>query len=321
MAIVGFNESTLATSEVFNGIASMSGSDPKEKAIKLIKTARHLTNEDIEGAYIQVKQYSNSLSRAALKAFDEERTVLVYNSVQALSVTQALPFITFKTPRGYVTYVFVDKYVQQSREGILNIQAPVLHDLLVSAIIANKLKSNYDLLASNQYLQRILMECYTKFVCRILNREFSIAAEKIVNETIQYWFNKFFLTRVFGANDTAENIEIICSKNFKYIDEMKMDEIKRAYNEADPIKISELLDLIKTASPRMKTLSLGTFLSNWINYYYIPSMLAVDNVEYLIFMVLALLSGNNIISIASAEMVKEAKNIKSLKEELLKLIQ
>ena len=102
---------------------------------------------------------------------------------------------------------------------------------------------------------------------------------------------------------------------------MKMDEIKRRYNEADPMKISELLDLIKTASPRMKTLSLGIFLSNWINYYYIPSMLAVDNIEYLIFMILALLSGNNIISIAAAEMVKETKNIKTLKEELLKLIQ
>lgn len=320
MAIVGFNESTLATSEVFNGIAEMSGSDPKEKAIKLIKTARTLTNEDIEGAYIQIKQYPNTLSRAALKAFDEEKIVLKYNNVQALSVTQALPFITFNTPRGYITYVFMDKYIQPTRDGILNVQAPVLHDLLTAALIANRLKTNYDLLASNQFLQRILMEIYTKFVCRILNREYSIAAEKVVNETIQYWTNKFFLTRIFGASDTPENIETISSKNFKYMDEMKLSEIKRKYDEVDPTKISELLELIKTASPRMKTLSLGTFLSSWINYYYIPSMLAVDNIEYLIFMILALLSGNNIISIASAEIVKETKNIKTLKEELLKLI-
>ena len=321
MAIIGFNESSLLTSEVFNGISEMSGSDPKQKAIKLIKTAKHLSNEDIEGAYIQVKQYSNSLSRAAMKAFDDEKTVLIYNNVQSLSVTQALPFITFNTPRGYVTYVFMDKYIQPTRDGILNLQAPVLHDLLVAALIANRLKSNYDILASNQYLQGILMQCYTKFVCRVLNREFSIAAEKVVNETVQYWVNKFFLLRVFGAIDTPENIEIISARNFKYIDEMKMDEIKRRYNEADPMKISELLDLIKTASPRMKTLSLGVFLSNWINYYYIPSMLAVDNIEYLIFMILSLLSGNNIISIAASEMVKETKNIKTLKEELMKLIQ
>ena len=214
----------------------------------------------------------------------------------------------------------MDKHVKVSRDGILTVQVPILHDLLIGALIANSLKSNYDQLASNQFLQRILMEIYTKLVCRVLNREFSIAAEKVVNETIQYWVNRFFLTRIFGANDTPENIEIISSKTFKYIDGMVLAEIKGKYDEADPLKFSELLELVKTASPRMRSLSLGTFLSNWINYYYIPSMLAVDNVEYLIFMILALMSGNNIISIAASEMVKEVKNIKTLKEELLKLI-
>lgn len=320
MAIVGFNESRLSDSEVFNGINKMSKTSTVDKAIKLIGTAKHLTNEDIEGAYIQVKQYPNTLSRAGLTAFDNEETVLVYNNVQSLSVTKALPFITFKRQKGYVTYVFMDNYVKMSRDGILTVDAPVLNDLLISALVANKLKTNYDLLSSNQFLQRILMEIYTKFICRILNREYSIAAEKVVNETVQYWVNRFFLTRIFGAHDTPQNIETISTRNFKYMDEMKLAEIKQKYDEADPIKISDLLELIKTASPRMKSLTLGTFLSNWINYYYIPSMLAVDNIEYLIFMILCLLSGNNIISIASSEMVKETRNIKTLREELLKLI-
>lgn len=319
MAIKGYNESSLTTSEIFNGIGQYTGVDPKLKAVKLIKNAKHLRNEDIEGAYIQIKQYPNSLSRAAVRAFDEEVLVLIYNRVPSLSVTQALPFITFKTPKGYITYIFMDKYIKISRDNILSVQAPILHDLLVSAFIANKLKTNYKLLTSNQYLQRILMEIYTKLVCRILNREYSIAAEKIVNETIQYWINKFFLIRVFGSTDSAENIEAISSKNFKYLNEMELESIKNKYDETDPIKISELLELIKTVSPRMKTLSLGTFLSHWISYYHIPAMLAVDNVEYLIFVVLSLLNGNNIISVASAEIVKETRGIKTIREELLKL--
>ena len=76
MAITGFNESSLATSEVFQGLAKLSGSDPKEKAINLIRTAKKLTNEDIEAAYIQLKQYSNGLSIAALRAFDDETIIL-----------------------------------------------------------------------------------------------------------------------------------------------------------------------------------------------------------------------------------------------------
>ena len=64
---------------------------------------------------------------------------------------------------------------------------------------------------------------------------------------------------------------------------MKFEEIKRLYNEKDPIVISDLMELLKTATPRMKGLKLVRFISEWINYYYIPSMLAIDNMEYLLF--------------------------------------
>lgn len=325
MAIKGFYESSLATSEIFNdekyGINHAGGNNNiTQKAIELIKNAKHLTNEDIEAAYIAVRQITDSLTREAMKAFDEERIVLLYNNVPSLSMSQALPFITFKTKNGYVTYVFADKYITISREGVMNIQAPVLRDLLTGALVANGLKRNYDLLASNQYLQRTLMDVYTKMVTRIINREFSVAADKVVFDTIQYWINRFFLTNILGAHDTPENIETISKKHFKFIDELKYNEIKNQYESINPQKFSNLLEVIKLASPRMRTLNLGTFLSNWINYFYVPSMLAVDNIEYLIFMMITLLSGNNIISIAASDIVKETKNIKSFREELLKLI-
>lgn len=322
MAIKGYMESSLSSSEIFKGINDIAGGEnTTQKAINLIKTAKHLTNEDIEAAYISVKQITDTLTREAVKAFDDGRIVLIYNNVPALSVTQALPFITFKTKGGaYITYVFMDKYISMSRDGIMNLQAPILRDLLTGALIANGLKKNYEALSTNQYLQNIMTEIYTKFFTRILNRQFSIAADKITFDSIQYWINKFFLTRVFGANDSPENIEAISNKHFKYIDEMKYEELKQQYSEANPQTISELLALVKTASPRMKALNLGVFLSDWINYYYVPSMLAVDNIEYLIFMTLTILAGNNIISIAASDIVKEAKNIKSLRGELLKLV-
>ena len=70
----------------------------------------------------------------------------------------------------------------------------------------------------------------------------------------------------------------------------------------------------------MRSAHLGTLLNDWINYYYIPSTLAVDNIEYLIFMCITLLAGNNIINISASDVVKETKNIKSFRGELLKLI-
>lgn len=327
MAIIGYNESSLTTSEIFNGknndgvnYSGKKGETQLQKAINLIKTAKHLTNEDIEAAYIQVRMITDSLTREAIKAFDEGRTVLIYNNVQSLSVTQALPFITLKTPKGYVTYVFVDKYISINRDGVMNMQAPILRDLLIGALISNGLKTNYEVLATSPYLQKTLMELYTKFVTRILNRQSAIAADKIAFDTVQYWINKFFLTRIYGANNTPENIEAMSSAHFKYIDELKLEDIKRQYNEANPNVFSDLLELVKTASPRMKALNISTFLSDWIVYYYVASALAIDNVEYLIFMIMTLLSGNNIISIAASDIVKENRNIKNIRGELLKLI-
>ena len=324
MAITGFTESSLSNSEVWAGINEASGEkdDMIKKAVNLIKTSKHLTNEDIEAAYISVRQITDSLTRAAMKAFDEGTIVLIYNNVKALSMSQAVPFITFKSKSNnkYITYVFMDNYIKIDRNGLMSLQAPILRDLLIGALIANSLKKNYQQLSSNQYMQKVMTEIYTGFVTRIINREFSIAADKVTFDVVKYWINKFFLINIFQAMDTKENIERVASSHFKYIDDIKYEEIKNQYDEKNPIKISELLELIKIASPRLKTINLATFISQWISYYYVPAYLAIDNIEYLIFMCITLLSGNNIISIAAADIVKETKNIKSFRGELLKLV-
>lgn len=315
MALLSFRESTLGNSEIFKGIENTN-----QKAINLIKTAKQLTNEDIEAAYISVKQITDTLTRAALKAFDDGKVILLYNNIPAAAVTQALPFITYNTKKGYTTYVFMDKYITTSREGVMHLQPPILRDVLTGALISNALKSNYNAFSSNQYLMKLFTEIYVKFVTRILNREYSIAVDKVVFDVIQYWIAKYFLINVFGANETPENIETLSSSHFRYLDEMKIDEIKRKYDEVKPSKASELLELVKTASPRMKSLNLGLFLNGWINYYYVPSLLAIDVIDYLIFMTITLLSGNNIINISASDIVKEAKNVKSLRSELIKLV-
>lgn len=324
MAIKTYMESSLSTSEIFKGLNASSDASNEgttQKAINLAKTAKRLTNEDIEAAYISVKQINDSLTRAALKAYDEEQTILLYNNVPALSVTQALPFITFGFKNGkYVTYVFMDKYIQVTRENEMKLSAPILRDLLTGAVISNGLKRNYDLLASNQYLHTILMEIYTQLVIRVLNRQFSIIADKQVYDLLQYCINRFFLMRVLGANDAPENLERLAAKHFKYIDELTYADIKKKYDEQEPATIPELLEFIKPLSPRMKNLNMSSFMGAWVVYYYAPSLLALDTIEYFIFMVLTLLSGNNIISIAGSDIVKETKNIKGLKGELLKLI-
>lgn len=317
--ITGYMESSLTQSEVFLGLND--NLDITSKAKELILHAKKLTNEDIEAAYITVKQITDSLTRAALKAFDSQKIILLYNNEPSLAMTQAIPFLTFRTKRGHITYVFVDKYITLTKDGILKIEPSVFRDLIISATVANGIKANYENLSTNQYLSEILMGMYTKFFTRIINREFSVAADKVIFDTIKYWINKYFLINVFGTTDTPENIENLATEHVKYLDETQVQQMKNSYSEAGVSKLSDLLALMSDYSSRMKDLNLGVFLNNWVNYYYAPSMLAADNIEYLIFMTLCMLSGNgSIVNVAASDVVKEAKNIKSYRGELLKLI-
>ena len=322
MGVKLYQESSLGTSEIFKEINKTDGAENTlTKATNLCKVGKHLTVNDIEAAYISVKQVSDTLTRASVKAFDSEKVVLIYNDSAAQTITKTLPFITFNMKNGrYVTYVFMKPYITIGRNGILNLQPSILRDLLISATVANGIRTDYSRLAGNITLRDAMTDMYTEFMIRILNREFAIKSDRNTFETLQYWIRKFFMTKIYGTSDNPTNVETAAKSNIKNMDSIRIEEIIRQYDEANPAVMSELIELLKIASTRMKGLNLAKFYSDWINYYGIPSMLALDNVEYLIFMIISLQSGNNVISIAASDVVKECKGIKGFREELLKLI-
>lgn len=325
--MVVYTESSLTRSEVFNGLnTAVPGQTQQQIAMDNIKRGKLLRNTDIEGAYVSVKQITDTLTRAALKAYDSEEVqlVVIERSSGIKPVLQAIPFLTFndKARNRYVTYVFADRFVTISRDGIYNIQPAILRDLIIAATISNGLKRNYNNLLTNQYLEEILMNIYCEMFFRVINRMYSIAADKQLSEKAKYLINRFFLHNVFSSIDSPENIDRLSMKHMKegVLDDVSVEEIKGLYNNAMPQNISAFLEILKGISPRMRTLAMGLFMTEWDTYFYDPSLLAIDNIEYLIFTTLVLLSGNNIVNISASDIVKETKNIKSYRGELMKLL-
>jgi hypothetical protein len=316
-------ESKLSTSYVFQDIREklQGNSDPMVRAVDLIKNAKHLTIDDIEGIYIQLKQYTNSLSRAAISKFENGSIILLYNDNPANSLTQTLPFMTFRRADTYITYLFIDRFVTHNKAGVMNISVPVLHDLLVGAAISNALYTDYARLTQSPYLENTLMECYMELFIRILNREYAIGTDKRIFESAKYYIRKFFLIHIFGSIHPMETIDQEALAKLTHLNEMDIQLLKSNWANANPSDIRGLLELLTELTPRMKTLELGSFLSQWINMYYMPALFAVDTIEYVIFAVLTILNGNNIISIGAANTIKDIRNINSIREELLKLIQ
>ena len=320
MAFEYLRESTLTNSEVWQGLNSIGSVSAKDRAIDLIKNCKHLNPDDIEMSYITLKQMSDPLTRAGVRSFENSRVVLVYNPNHNTSMSQGIPFLTFQQKGIYNTYIFADRFVTVTRDNIMKMESSILRDFLIAGSISNGIKTNYRKLSSNQFLAKIFMEIYTKLFSRIINREYSIGADKKMFNTVQYFSNRFFLERVFESADNKDNIENLCQSVYTYVDEVGIAQNKQKYDEANITKLSHLLLLINELSVRMKTLQLRTFLNAWNNFYYSPSLLAIENIEYFIFMVLTMMSGNNVINISSSDIVKNAKGIKNLKPELEKLI-
>ena len=203
MGVKLYQESSLGTSEIFKEINKTDGAENTlTKATNLCKVGKHLTVNDIEAAYISVKQVSDTLTRASVKAFDSEKVVLIYNDSAAQTITKTLPFITFNMKNGrYVTYVFMKPYITIGRNGILNLQPSILRDLLISATVANGIRTDYSRLAGNITLRDAMTDMYTEFMIRILNREFAIKSDRNTFETLQYWIRKFFMTKIYGTRD------------------------------------------------------------------------------------------------------------------------
>ena len=81
MAINGyFVESSLTTSEIWegiNGVQGSTGENTLQKVTNLYKTAKHITNTDIEAAYISLRQITDSITRAAMKAYYERKNLII----------------------------------------------------------------------------------------------------------------------------------------------------------------------------------------------------------------------------------------------------
>lgn len=317
---VSYNESSLSSSLIFNQFNKSSG-NVVDKAKTVIKNGRIIANEDIQTQYMRLKQYGNSFTKAAVVAFDQGLLNIVYNNNPENNISMAFPFLTFKKGDNYVTYIFINPYASINKDDQIIVNETALNILMQSAYAANRIKTNPDKVYANSYIETITLEIYVKLIMRILLREYGFGSEKELVDIVQYFISRFYLEKVFESRDGKENIEKLSSDHFRYVDDMKYNEIKDLYDKSNVDSFEKLLDLIKGLSGRMDTLNLKMFVDKFMQVYYMPSLMAIDNFEYLIFVIISLLNGaGNIINIKAKDIVTETKNIKMFNQELLKLI-
>ena len=106
-----------------------------------------------------------------------------------------------------------------------------------------------------------------------------ITSDKMLENKVTFSIAKFYLQKIWGLTN-EETINNYAAYSCNNINEIDMNDIIYAYNEANINDINDLLLFIKTVSPRMANLNIKFFMERWINTYGQSAILSLDGKIY-----------------------------------------
>ena len=161
---------------------------------------------------------------------------------------------------------------------------------------------------------------YTEMFIRILNKEYALSITKDLYDRIAVLISKFFLENVWEL----KNKSIVDNTAMSVVlapDRADLANAIGTYEQANVRTINELIMFIKGLSPRMNDLNLKYFIQRYLNTYHGGSIMALDYLPYLLYVIINTLLGSFLMSQNTlSDIVKNAKGIQNFYPELTKTI-
>ena len=315
--IMYFTEASMEDSFVYKVFSD--SNNILSRLLSAIKDSTVLDKSFFEEQYLQLKKgrSSSPFSNAVCEAFDSGKIEILYSDTTKIPLS--IPFIIRRGTHGPVASIFISSFTSIDDSQSLTIPFKTLYILMESAYIALCIQSYQDKLTRSVPLMKITKDIYVSMVMRILNRDFAITSDKMLENKVTFSIAKFYLQKIWGLTN-EETINNYAAYSCNNINEIDMNDIIYAYNEANINDINDLLLFIKTISPRMANLNIKFFMERWINTYGQSAILSLDYLPYLFFVIINTLLGGFIVSqTALSDMVKSTQNINQFYRELSKL--
>lgn len=312
-----FTEASLEDSfiyQVFNDSNSI-----MPRIIKCLKNGIILDKEYIEEQYLQLKKgrASSPLAGDVCDAFDNGLIQLLYTKTEKMPLS--IPFIIRNDGGRPVATIFISSFANVDDTNTLNIPFKTLYILMEAAYVALSIQVNPDKLSKNMILMKICRDVYLSMITRILNRDFAISSDKILENKVYFTISKFFIKEIWGLTN-EEVINNYAASACRDITEMDMMEISSAYDNANIKTIDDVLMFLKTISPRLVNINTKFFMERFINTYGQSAILSLDYLPYLFFVIINILLGGFIVSQnALSDLIKNTKNMNQFYRELSKL--
>lgn len=291
-----------------------------EKLVKYIRSGVVLDTSYFEEQYMLMKKTAMSpLSPKVIKSLDEGNLELLFSREVKIGVS--VPFIIRKNESGkVVATIFIASFTTLDSNDNLNIPVKQLYALLESAFIALEIQKYPAKIQRDTVLMKIVESVYTQMFLRILNKLYALSLDKELYDKVTYCLNRFFLTNLWEYPN-AEMIESYAAIELKYISQLDLDLVRTGYTNAEIKDINGLLSYLATLSPRMKELNTRFFIENYVNTYHGSSIMSIDYLPYVFFVITNTILGSFLISKNPlSDIVKSTKGINKFYVELAKIL-
>ena len=290
-----------------------------EKIVKYIKTSVVLDSGYIGEQYSQMKKLPISpLSSRVIEAYDNGKVELLYS--REVKIGTSLPFIVRRNGDSVVATIFIASFGKMDKDNQFVIPVKQLYALMESAYIALSMQLDPTKIQRNVSLMRMCENVYTAMFMRILNKNYSLTTDKVLHDKASYVINRFFLEKIWEYPNTGL-VDSYASADLQYIDDLELGRMKQGYENAQISDLDQMLNYVKTISPRMTDLNVRFFIEQFVNTYHGGSIMAMDYLPYLFFVITNVILSSFLVSQGSLnDLVKNVKGINKFYQELSKTI-
>lgn len=312
-------ENTMEDSLVYKTFNQANG--VVDKIVKYLSSGVPLDKSYIEDQYAIIRRGAgiSPLSQKVLEAFNNGDIEIVWNNTEKVGV--AMPFIVRRKSDGkVVSTIFINAFATIKDDSILVIPAKQLYGLMEGAYIALKLQTDPVKVMKNAELMITTASVYTEMMARILNKEYALTLDKVLYDKVCYCIKRFYLECVWEYPNTGL-VSNYASSDLKYIQQFDLDALDATYSKMEIKTIANLLEFVKSLSPRMSDLNLRYYIERFIKTYHGSSILSIDYLPYVFFVITNVVMSTFLVSqTALNDIIKNTKNINRFYSELARVM-
>lgn len=291
-----------------------------DKLVKYIKTGVLLESSYFEEQYMQMKRSAISpLSKNVIEAYDNGDIELLFSRDSKIGTS--IPFIIRKNEKGkVVATIFIASFATIDKNDNLSIPVKQLYALMESAYVALEMQISPMKIQRNMTLMKLCASVYSQMMLRILNKEYALSLDKTLYDKANYVITRFFLERVWEYPN-KELVNAYATAELNNLENLDLDMLKHEYDSLDIKDVNDMISLLQSISPRMAELNTRYFIERFVNTYHGSSILCIDYLPYVFFVIINIILGSFLISqTALNDVIKNTKNINKFYPELSRLV-